>query len=106
MAGLIEKIAKTDVKIHIPKGTFIDSVPAFDEIDAKAFIFESKGNPVEYPEKGTLNYETRMLIAPLAGGKEPTVPGKVKFGGKTFDISNIRTLRSMKGDLLGYRIAL
>ncbi|HPS88419.1 MAG TPA: hypothetical protein PLC35_00345 [Methanosarcina vacuolata] len=60
----------------------------------------------EYPEKGTLNYETRMLIAPLAGGKEPTVPGKVKFGGKTFDISNIRTLRSMKGDLLGYRIAL
>lgn len=106
MAGLIGKIAKTDVKIYIPKGTFLDSAPGFDEVEAKAFIFDSKDNPVEYPEKGTVNYGTRMLIAPLSSGREPTVPGKVKVGGKTFDISNIRTLRNMKGDLLGYRIAL
>jgi|GEM_PF-6681623 hypothetical protein len=111
MAGLIERLAQTPVKIHIPTGTFVDSQPAFDEIEAKAFIFEREENPVENPEKGTINSGVVMLVAPVFSEETEakltlTLPAKVEVDEKMFDISSVRNLRNMKGELLGYRMAL
>ena len=110
MAGVIERIAKELVVLHIPTGQYEDGKPKFDEVEGRAFVFESSENPVEYVgsykkgDFGHIGAGVKMLVAPLAGDKKPRHPCKLEYGGKLYDLQGMRTVRNMKGVLLGYVI--
>ncbi len=102
MAGLIEEIAKTDITVKVPSGTFNDSVPVYAELPAKAFKKDMDASDMRLfgvTQSGLVFYVYGL-------SSKPAVPCKAVYEGQTYDIFKVIEYRDLDGELLGHKLAV
>lgn len=102
MAGVIEKYANNPITIRRRVG-IVDGQPEWEEVGGVAMIFDFSQADIDY--FGAIKNGAIFLVAPTIS-KPPQVPGQVLHDGKIYDIQGVKTYRSLKGQLLGYRVAV
>ena len=113
MAGVIEKYANNPITIRRRVG-IIDGQPEWEEFAALAMMFDFTQSDIDYftssgikrgGNLGSIKNGKVFLVSP-AIGQAPELPGQVLHDGKTYDIQGVKTYRNLKGQLLGYRVAV
>ena len=99
MAGLIEKNANIPITIRIA-GDIVDGETSFENHSAMAMVFESSQSVSD--SYGTVQQEKTFLVAPL--DVTPDMPCEIIHDNTCYDVKSIKTIRNMKGVLLGYKI--
>ena len=100
MAGLIKKNAYLDLILKQAGDEIADGKESWLSIPCRGMMLDMRSN--EYNLYGTLQDGKVFLIAPLP--EEPLLPGFVVHNGKEYEIKILKTLRNMRGTVLGYRI--
>lgn len=101
MAGIIERnataplVLKQRTGIADGKPVFASSVPCY------GMVFDFRRN--DRNEFGNVQDGKIFLVSPL--DTPPAIPGLVSHGDKDYEIKSIKTIRNMKGIVIGYRIA-
>jgi hypothetical protein len=106
MAGLIEKNAKTPITVRVA-GEIIDGETSFENHPALAMVFESSQADVDnygsvIDNYGTVQQEKTFLVAPF--DVKPEIPCEIIYDEENYVVKSIKTIRNMKGVLLGYKI--
>ena len=102
MSGVIEKYARNSITIRKRVG-IVDGKPEWEEFGAIAMIFDFTQRDMDY--FGDVKNGTVFLVSPTIS-QAPELTGQVVYDGKCYDIQGIKTYRNLKGQLLGYRIAV
>ena len=107
MAGLIERKAKTDITVKTQ--AFVDGEPVFTDgkttytdLPAKCMVLDMSQEDLDY--FGRIKNGTIFLIAPFAGTMAETC--QIVHKGKTYDSKGIRTIKNMKSEIVGYKVAV
>lgn len=100
MAGLIEKNARLDFTLKQAGDEIEDGKHTWIEVPCKGLLLDMRSN--DFNLYGTLQDGKVFLIAPLQ--EEPLLPGFIVYGKKEYEIKTIKTLRNLRGTVLGYRI--
>lgn len=99
MAGLIEKNAKTPITVRVA-GEIIDGETSFKNHPALAMVFESSNADID--NYGSVQQEKTFLVSPF--DVKPDIPCEIIHDGENYAVKSIKTIRNMKGVLLGYKI--
>ena len=100
MAGLIEKNARLDFTLKQAGDDITDGKENWLSIPCKGLLLDMRSN--DFNLYGTLQDGKVFLVAPLED--EPLLPGFIVYGSKEYEIKSIKTLRNLRGTVLGYRI--
>ena len=100
MAGLIEKNARLDFTLKQAGDEIEDGKHTWIEVPCKGLMLDMRSN--DFNLYGTLQDGKVFLVAPLKD--EPLLPGFIVCNGKEYEIKTLKTLRNMRGTVLGYRI--
>ena len=102
MSGLIEKNARETYTLRNSSG-IIDGKQVWSEKEVRGLSFELQ--KAEFDASGTVQAEKVFLIAPQADLDGVTIPAQIVHDGAVFDVMSAKTLRNLKGELLGFRVA-
>lgn len=102
MAGLIEKNAREVYTLRNSSG-IIDGKQVWAEKEVRGLSFELQ--KAEFDASGTVQAEKVFLIAPQADLESVTIPAQIVHDGAVYDVMSAKTLRNLKGELLGFRVA-
>ena len=100
MAGMIEKNARLEFTLKQAGDEISDGKYDWISIPCRGLLLDMRSN--DFNLYGTLQDGKVFLIAPLP--EEPLLPGFVLYGNKEYEIKAIKTLRNLRGVVLGYRI--
>lgn len=100
MAGIIEKNARLEFTLKQAGDEISDGKYDWISIPCRGLLLDMRSN--DFNLYGTLQDGKVFLIAPLP--EEPLLPGFVLYGNKEYEIRAIKTLRNLRGVVLGYRI--
>lgn len=90
--------AKNTISIKQPSGTIIDGQDVYVSTTAKACIMDMTTRDIDL--WGTVrNGKVFLIPAPVL----VTRPAKIEYGGKTYDIQQIKVCRDLDGKLIGCR---
>lgn len=101
MAGLIERNAKKAM-ILMRRSAIIDGKPSFTNVLCRGMVFDFTKSDLDY--FGRVGTQKTVLLAPLDGTVDTTC--KISFDGKEYNISAVKTIRNLKGVLLGYKVVI
>lgn len=99
MAGLIEKKSYLELILKQADDEIIDGKFTWVSTPCRGMVLDMRSN--DFNQFGTLQDGKVFLIAPLK--TEPLLPGMIEYDGKEYDIKGLKTLRDMRGNVLGYR---
>ena len=99
MAGMIEKNARLEFTLKQAGDEISDGKYDWISIPCRGLMLDMRSN--DFNLYGTQDGKV-FLIAPLP--EEPLLPGFVLYGNKEYEIKAIKTLRNLRGVVLGYRI--
>ena len=102
MAGLIEKNAREVYTLRNSSG-IIDGKQVWAEKEVRGLSFELQ--KAEFDASGTVQAEKVFLISPQSDLEGVTIPAQIVRDGAVYDVMSAKTLRNLKGDLLGFRVA-
>lgn len=100
MAGIIEKNARLEFTLKQAGDEISDGKYNWISVPCRGLLLDMRSN--DFNLYGTLQDGKVFLIAPLPD--EPLLPGFVLHGNKEYEIKAIKTLRNLRGTVLGYRI--
>lgn len=102
MSGIIGNYARNSIIIRKRVG-FVDGKPVFEDFNGIAMIFDfSRGDVSLF---GAIQNGKVFLVAPNIP-EAPEVHGQVIYDGQTYDIHGVKTYRNIKGELVGYKVAV
>lgn len=101
MAGIIERNAKTPMTLKRRSG-IVDGKPSYAEFACRGMLFDFSQADLDY--FGKIGTQKTVLLAPLDGVVDTTC--KISFDGKEYNISAVKTIRNLKGVLLGYKVVI
>lgn len=102
MSGIIARTAYADVTLLVDTGQIEDGRPLYAKASAKGMIFDFA--QCDFVYFGQIKNGKIVLLAPGSG--IPTIPGRLMISGVSYDIQGIKTYRSMRGEIIGYRVAV
>lgn len=102
MAGIIEKYASEEVTLLQGPVVSDGKTTYTQSIGAKAIVMDFSQADFDY--FGRIQNGKVFYVSPLDA--PPTLPGKIRHGGKEYDIRGVRTYKNLSGLLLGYKIAV
>ena len=100
MAGIIEKNARLEFTLKQAGDEISDGKYNWISVPSRGLLLDMRSN--DFNLYGTLQDGKVFLIAPLP--EEPLLPGFIVYGSKEYEIKSIKTLRNLRGVVLGYRI--
>ncbi|MBO5645355.1 MAG: hypothetical protein J6S90_08910 [Lentisphaeria bacterium] len=98
---MIEKNARLEFTLKQAGDEISDGKYDWISIPCRGLLLDMRSNDFNL-YGGTLQDGKVFLIAPLP--EEPLLPGFVLYGNKEYEIKAIKTLRNLRGVVLGYRI--
>ncbi|MCD8295476.1 MAG: hypothetical protein LUE27_09590 [Clostridia bacterium] len=101
MAGIIERNARDTAVIRRRAG-IEDGKPVWSEEECLCFPMDFEQSDRDW--LGAIESGKVFLVAPM--GEAPGLPGMVVYNGEEYDIRGVRTYRNLRGELLGYRVAV
>lgn len=101
MAGIIERNAKTPAVIK-QKVSIVDGKPTWNSTPCVCMVFDFTQADIQY--FGAVQNGKIFLVSPLPN--PPKLPGMIVLDNIEYDIKGIKIYRNLKGELLGYRIAV
>ena len=100
MAGIIEKNARLDLTLKQAGDEITDGKETWFSVPCRGLLLDMRSN--DFNLYGTLQDGKVFLVAPLPD--EPLLPGFILYSNKEYEIKAIKTLRNLRGVVLGYRI--
>jgi hypothetical protein len=99
MAGIIEKNAYLQLILK-QAGDVSDGKYSWIDTECSGMVLDMQSN--DFNQFGTLQDGKVFLLAPLKF--EPLLPAKIVCDGKEYDIKGLKTLRNIRGVVLGHRL--
>lgn len=106
MAGLIERNARVAMTLK-RRTEIVDGKPAYIDIPCKGMLFDFTQADLDYFGRvsgGSIYSGRAVLLPPIEGGVDTAC--RIVVDGEECAIRALKTIRNLKSEILGYKLAV